>query len=179
MVLNASSVAAPAEWEMPSTASAPVAPGPLRWHHVRRPVLLLALALAALGYSFLHWVVSPVKIDGESMMPNYSDGQPVFINRVAYRSHGPQRGDVVGLRVGRDFYIKRIIGLPGERIEFRREVVVINGKPLQEPYAVKALRWALPAFELGANDYFVMGDDRTQSKLGPIRRDQIVGKSVF
>lgn len=113
------------------------------------------------------------------MAPNYDDGQPAIINRVAYFSNSPQRGDVVGLRVGEEFYIKRIIGLPGERIEFVRDTVLVNGHPLAEKYPVKPLLWKLAPACLGANDYFVMGDNRAMSKLGPVSRDLIIGKSLY
>lgn len=127
----------------------------------------------------MHWILWPVKISGESMAPNYDDGQPAIINRLAYLSNGPKRGDVVGLKVGDEFYIKRIIGLPGERIEFVRDQVLVNGRPLAESYSVKPLLWKLAPACLGANDYFVMGDNRAMSKLGPVSRDVIIGKSIY
>jgi signal peptidase I len=173
MVSDAGSIASPASWQ-PTRAGAA-----LPWFSVRRPTLYIALWICALSYAFLHWIVWPVKIDGDSMVPNYTDGQPAFINRLAYVGTNPQRGDVVGLKVGSELYIKRIIGLPGERIEFKRDVVFINGKALTESYSVRPLLWRLPPVQLGANEFFVMGDNRTMSKLGPIPRDQIIGKSMF
>jgi signal peptidase I len=150
-----------------------------RWYEVRRETLYTALVLCALSFAVSRWVLWPVKISGESMQPNYNDGQPNFINRLAYLSAAPRRGDVVGLRVGDEFYIKRIIGLPGERIEFKRDTVVVNGEPLEEHYQVKPLLWRLPAVQLGPNDYFVMGDNRTCSMLGAVKRDHVIGKALF
>ena len=63
---------------------------------IRREVLYLALSLALLGYACSRWVIMPVQISGESMAPSYEDGQPNFINKLAYRSRHPQRGDYVG-----------------------------------------------------------------------------------
>lgn len=146
---------------------------------VSRTALCVALACCVFGYMLTHWILWPVTIDGVSMAPNYDDGQPAIINRLAYLADRPRRGDVVGVRVGREFYIKRIIGLPGERIEFLRDQILVNGRPLAEPYPVKPLLWRLAPAQLGANDYFVMGDNRTASKLGPISRDRIIGKSMF
>jgi signal peptidase I len=151
----------------------------LRRPLVSRKVLLLGLFICATGYLVMHWILWPVKISGESMAPNYDDGQPAIINRLAYLSNGPQRGDVVGLRIGEEFYIKRIIGLPGERIEFVRDTVMVNGRPLPESYPVKPLLWKLAPACLGPNDYFVMGDNRSMSKLGPVPRDLILGKSLY
>jgi signal peptidase I len=149
-----------------------------RWQ-VRREILYASLTLCLLSFAVSRWVLSPVKISGESMLPNYTDGQPNFINRLAYVSAPPQRGDVVGLKVGEEFYLKRVIGLPGEKIEFKRDTVIVNGRPLEEHYQVRPLLWRLPQVKLGANEYFVMGDNRTQSMLGAVRRENIIGKALF
>lgn len=156
-----------------------VSPMRRRWHEVRRETLYLALVLCLLSFAVSRWILSPVKISGESMLPNYSDGQPNFINRLAYVSAPPQRGDVVGLQVGEEFYLKRVIGLPGEKIEFKRDTIVVNGQPLEERYHVRPLLWRLDPVQLGANEYFVMGDNRPFSILGPVRREHIIGKALF
>ncbi len=158
-----------------TTASSP-APLARRSH---RKILCVALSICAVFYVVTHWVVWPVRVNGESMAPNYDDGQRTVINRFAYLSNRPQRGDVVGLHVGSEFYIKRIIGLPGERIEFERDTVLVNGRPLKEWYPVKPLLWKLAPMQLGADDYYVMGDNRSMSKLGPVPREQIIGKAMF
>jgi signal peptidase I len=137
------------------------------------------LFVCVLSFAILRWVWWPVRISGDSMTPNYDDGQANYINRLAYLSASPRRGDVVGLRVGHDVYIKRVIGLPGEKIEFRRDIIVVNGEPLAEPYPVKPLLWRLRPVQLGENDYFVMGDNRTTSMLGAVQRTHIIGKAVF
>ena len=150
-----------------------------RWYSVRRAVLCAALLVCAASFIFSKFVLSPVKISGASMMPNYDDGQRTFINRVAYWVSTPRRGDVVGLHVGSEYLIKRVIGLPGEKIEFDRDIVVVNGQPLAEPYPVRPLLWRLAPVQLGENDYFVMGDNRTCSMLGAVRREDIIGRAVF
>lgn len=147
---------------------------------VRRQVLYLALGLALLGYTCSRWVIMPVQVSGESMAPSYEDGQPNFINKLAYRSRHPQRGDVVGLSAGRgDLQLKRIIGLPGEKVEFRRGTVVVNGEALHEPYVLHDLLWWLPSVQLGPKDYFVMGDNRRVSVLGSVPEGWIIGKAMF
>ena len=158
-----------------TTASSP----PLPARRSPRKTLCVALAICAVFYAVTHWILWPVRVNGESMAPNYDDGQPTVINRLAYFSTTPQRGDVVGLHVGAEFYIKRIIGLPGERIAFERDTVLVNGRPLKETYPVKPLLWKLAPMQLGANDYYVMGDNRAMSKLGPVRREQIIGKAMY
>jgi signal peptidase I len=185
MVLEVSSAPAPGdllvvrEEILPVKAQPVIAPVVPHLPLVSRKVLYVALAFCVFGYVVTHWILWPVKIDGQSMTPNYDDGQPAIINRLAYLASQPRRGDVVGLRVGHEFYLKRIVGLPGEHIEFHRGTVMVNGRPLKESYAVKPLLWQLAPAQLGANDYYVMGDNRTQSKLGPVTRDKIIGKSLF
>jgi signal peptidase I len=149
------------------------------WYLVRRKVLCTGLFICILGYVMMHWVFCPVKVSGESMLPNYDDGQPTVLNRLAYVADEPHRGDVVFLRVGAEIYLKRVIGLPGEKIEFHRDTIIVDGKPLKETYPVKPLLWRLPPVFLGANDYFVMGDNRQFSMLGAVRRDSIIGKAVY
>jgi signal peptidase I len=146
----------------------------------RRSALYLAFLLCLSAYVITHWVFWPVVISGDSMAPKYQDGQPNYINKLAYWTHPPQRGDVVGVEVGPDDYlIKRIIGTPGDRIEFRRGTVVVNGKALVEPYVEHPLLWWLAPVQLGPNDYFVMGDNRTYSTLGSVSKNAILGKAIF
>lgn len=149
------------------------------WYAVRRSVLCTALLLCLAGFGFNRFVMCPVRICGESMEPNYDDGQPTIINRAAYWSETPHRGDVVEVRMGNEFLLKRVIGLPGERIEFQRDTVMVNGEPLAENYPVKPLLWRLAPVQLGEDDYFVMGDNRPMSMLGAVRRENIIGKAVF
>jgi signal peptidase I len=146
----------------------------------RRGVLYTALAICFVAFAVSRWVLWPVVISGDSMAPNYDDGQPNYINKLAYWSHPPSRGDVVGVRTVKDGYlIKRIIGMPGDHIEFYRGTVIVNGTPLVEPYVHRPLLWWLKPVQLGPDDYFVMGDNRTSSMLGAVAKSDIVGKAVF
>lgn len=152
----------------------------LKWNTVRRSVLGSGLLICIFFFALSRWVLWPVQISGDSMAPNYDDGQPNYIYKLAYLSHPPERGDVVGVRVkNNEVCIKRVVGLPGERIEFRRGTIVINGKPLVEPYPVKPLIWWLRSVQLGENEYFIMGDNRTSSMLWAVSKEQIIGKAVF
>jgi signal peptidase I len=140
----------------------------------------MALTLCLAAFAMHRWVFWPVVISGDSMAPNYRDAQRNYIYKLAYLSHAPQRGDVVGVRfAGSEYLIKRIIGLPGERIDFHRGTVVVNGKPLHEPYVEHPLIWWLSSVQLGPEEYFVMGDNRTYSVLGTVAKNNIVGKAVF
>lgn len=147
---------------------------------VRRGVLYLALGICMANFALKEWVLWPVKICGESMLPNYTDGQLNYINKLAYVTDFPQRGDVVGIKLaGDEVYIKRIVGLPGERIEFVSGKVFVNGEEITEPYPVRSLLWKVPSFQLGPNDYFVMGDNRRVSLLGPVSKEHIIGRAIF
>ena len=133
-------------------------------------------------YCFFTWVLWPVKVSGESMLPNYQDGSRHFINKLAYWSAEPQRGDVVGLRAPNgEIYLKRIIGLPGERLTFEGGRIQINGDPLEEPYIENRIPPKLtpPRLKLGPDEYWVIGDNRATSVRGPVPREVIIGKLAF
>jgi len=147
---------------------------------VRFKVLFTTLLLSFFCYAFFTWILWPVKVAGESMMPNYLDGSRHFINKLAYWSDKPQRGDVVGLRArDGDILIKRVIGLPGEELTFDGGAVAINGRPLLEPYTSTRVPWTNDPVVLGPQDYYMMGDNREISVLGVVPLKRIIGKVVF
>lgn len=151
-----------------------------RSRRLRLKVLGTALLLAFLCYAFFTWVFWPVKVTGDSMLPNFLNGSRHFIFKLAYWSGQPRRGDVIGMYfTNGDVYIKRIIGLPGEEISFVDGGVAINGKPLREPYLRSKVPWELNSVTLGEDDYFVMGDNRATSWLGLVSLPRIIGKVVY
>jgi signal peptidase I len=114
------------------------------------------------------------------MLPAYRNGTRNLINKLAYWSHEPRRGDVVALRkASGEVWIKRIIGLPGETVELREGKVVINGEPLDEPYINSPIPWSPKPITLEPDEYYVFGDNRATSAFGRVRRDHIIGKVVF
>ena len=158
------------------------APEKLTWTspRLRLRVLFTTFLFAFVCYGFFNWVLWPVKVSGTSMLPNYQDGSRHFINKLAYWSAKPQRGDVVGVQAENgDTYIKRIIGLPGERLTFDGGVVAINGVPLREAYIETRVPWPVKPITLGPNDYYVMGDNRAVSVLGPVPSERVIGKVVL
>lgn len=142
--------------------------------------IALLLAAAALGLLVHRFLVCFVIISGDSMAPNFAEGQPCLINRL---TGSPARGDVVVLHDGEAEAIKRVVGLPNESICFQRGKVYVNGRELAEPY-LSAQAKTYPVFQvrftLGNSDYFVMGDNRGRSAdsrvYGPIRRSAIHGR---
>jgi signal peptidase I len=150
----------------------------------RRPLrtLLRACGVAAVAFLLFRVLLVPIRVTGHSMEPTYRDGRVNFLNRCAYVRQGPQRGDVVGVQLedSRLVLLKRVLGLPGEQVAVLDGRVAINGRVLAEPYVkgVGELRSHESAL-LGAQQYFIIGDNRGVSAYGVVRRGQIKGKVLF
>ena len=150
----------------------------------RRPknTLIRIAVLAATCFVTFKFVLLPIRIDGISMLPTYHSGQVNCINRLAYLRHEPQRGDIVSVRFAGHsvMLMKRIIGLPGETVSFREGQAYINGKLLAEPYVKTACDWEAGPFECTANEFYVVGDNRSMPfelhTKGRAERERIVGK---
>jgi signal peptidase I len=153
-------------------------------------VVLLAVILY-IGISF---AVQTVHVEGLSMFATLDDNDYLIANKIDYRLHAPQRGDIIILRPPNNNstdFIKRVIALPGERLLIRDGVVYINGHRLIEPYLPEAWvvfnNWPAIGSSSGTvippNQYFVMGDNRNKSQdsryFGPIGRDRIDGRAWF
>ncbi|MEX2160130.1 MAG: signal peptidase I [Dehalococcoidia bacterium] len=127
-----------------------------------------------------------VVMEGQSMFPTLSDGDRVDVQE--YGTDTPRRGDVIVFHPRTEsgepsdrLFLKRIIGLPGETIEIRNEVVLVDGEPLQEPYINEPTAGTFDRFEVPSDEYFVLGDNRNNSSdsrsyLG-IPEDYIVGRA--
>ena len=170
------------------SASQPAPQGALRsgWQRFllgRRPLVtfIRALVLAVACFVVFKFFLIPIRVTGNSMSPTYRNGGINLVNRMAYRHHPPQRGDVVAIRTSGEsvLIMKRIIGLPGELLSVRRNRVLINGRELDEPYLVERADWARGSRRLGPDEYFVAGDNREISDFGPVSPDRIVGKVLF
>jgi len=112
---------------------------------------------------------SHITMAGESMAPALHNGQVLNIDRQAYRRHAPRRGDIVvfeGTVVGfqNHYLIKRVIGLPGERINVHRHSVFINGRRLSEPYIRAPAMYFFQPHRVPTAAYFVLGDNRNNSE---------------
>jgi signal peptidase I len=143
------------------------------------------VVLVAVCWFLYSFVVFPIRITGISMLPNYPDKSLNLVNRLAYIRHEPQRGDVVSIRLTGPhvLFMKRIIGLPGETVEFVSGRVLINGKILIEPYEKMSCDWNRPPVTLAADEYFFVGDNRTMPledhEHGVKKRIYIVGKVLL
>lgn len=147
--------------------------------------LFISLAISAFIIIFLY---QPVKVEGTSMMPSLDDQERIFVNKYVYRLEPIQRGDIVVFRYPRDTsksFIKRVIGLAGDRIRIDSGEVFVNGEELDEDYvpAAYADQRSYPETVVPPNSYFVLGDHRTMSNdsrdFGPVNVGFIYGKAVF
>lgn len=123
------------------------------------------------------------------MRPTLSDGDNLIVDKLSYRFSDPERFDIIVFpyQYQEDtYYIKRIIGMPGETVQVIDGMIYINGELLEENYGSEVMLYAGAAsepLELGADEYFVLGDNRNNSSdsrdpsVGNIRRDQIIGKA--
>lgn len=150
-----------------------------------RFTLIRAGVLALTAFIVFKFILLPVRVTGGSMEPTYRNRSINFINQLAYRSQEPQRGDVVGVRfAGRHvMLLKRVVGRPGELIGFSNGRVTVNGQPLDEPYVKLPADWNRYPVQLGPNDYFVVGDNRSMPMenhtFGICARERILGKILL
>jgi signal peptidase I len=150
----------------------------------RRPARTLARLIVLILVSFVlfKFLFLPIRVVGNSMAPTYHNGRINFINRLAFRWHGPKRGDVVSVQLDKSrlVLLKRVVGLPGERIALRAGRVVVNGRTLDEPYAnVAGSPPSQSEIVLGPDEYFVIGDNRDISDYGSVHQHELIGKVVF
>ena len=149
--------------------------------------LLFSVVLAVIVILFLY---QPVKVEGTSMMPTLDDQERIFINKFVYRFHFEKidRGDTVVFWFPGDpskSYIKRVIGMPGDRVEVRDGSVIVNGTALEEDYVPQEYRdqSEMRPTTVGPDEYFVLGDHRSSSNdsrtWGMVPRRYIYGKAVF
>lgn len=154
-------------------------------------VVVVALAIIIPVKQFLF---QPFSVKGASMEPNYYDNEYLIVNEIGYRFHEPERGDVVVLRYPRDpsqFFIKRIVGLPGETIEVGQGTVTVTNDANPQGFVLNEDAY-LPVgtttsgnvrVTLTEKQYYVLGDNRSSSldsrsaSLGPITRSDIVGEA--
>jgi len=138
-----------------------------------------------------YFLIKPFYVNGASMEPNYHNHEYLIIDEISYRLNPPKRGEVVVFKYPenpKEFFIKRIIGLPGERVVITGGDVFIynsknlNGIKIQEPYLEKDLKTAGNIDTvLDEDEYFVLGDNRNSSldsrRFGALKKNEIIGKT--
>jgi signal peptidase I len=150
-----------------------------------RRTLVRVLVLAFLSFVIFKWILIPIRAEGISMEPTYRSGSLNLVNRLAYQYRIPQRGDIIAIKLAGPhvLYIKRIIGLPGERLAIERGQVYINGAPLTESYVKNRRGWDVPEVALTSREYFVIGDNRgmraADHDFGRVDVSRILGRVIF
>ncbi len=151
-------------------------------------VVVTALAFFVVVYLFLF---QPHQVKGNSMYPNFYDKEYLLTDKVSYRFGEPERGDVIIFKAPRNEeyeYIKRIIGLPNEKVMISEGHVFVNNQQLNEAYLPPSYQTRAGTFasenqiiSLGGSEYFVLGDNRSHSSdsrdWGPVPEENIIGKT--
>jgi len=151
-------------------------------------ILKIVIIALVIVIPIRYFLFQPFIVKGQSMEPNFEDSNYLIVDELSYRFRDPQRGEVVVFRYPRNVsqrFIKRIIGLPGEKIEIEAGVVMVNGKILDEseyfPSGVQTL--GNIQISLDENEYFVLGDNRISSfdsrQWGTLPRKNIIGRVYF
>lgn len=152
--------------------------------------VMLVLSLSAL---LRHFVIQRTLVDGHSMESSLNDKDQLWIDKISYRIKTPKRFDIIVFPYKYDketYYIKRIIGLPGESVRIQGNTIYINGEPLEENFGKEAMDEdtegiAKEEILLSEDEYFVLGDNRNHSTdsrsedVGPVKRTEIIGRAFF
>ncbi len=153
-----------------------------------KDLFTLAFLIVVVVIPIRIFVISPFVVDGESMHPTFENLDYLIVDEAVYDFKAPARGDVIVFRYPKNpsiFYIKRVIGLPGETVSIDHGVVSITNAvgltfPLDEPYIVNEDATYTKKVSLGAGEYFVMGDNRPNSSdsrvWGVLPRQNIIGR---
>ena len=147
--------------------------------------ILETLLLSLVLFAVINAISARIRVDGFSMEPTLKSGEFVIVNKLAYKLGNPILGDVIVFHYPRDpdqEYIKRVIGVPGDRIQISNGQVTINDVPIEEPYIAAApnyqSEWTVPEESL-----FVLGDNRNNSSdshnWGPVPMENVIGKAFF
>lgn len=128
------------------------------------------------------YIFTPVIVNGDSMLNTLHDNDIMILNKIDIRLNGIDRFDIVVIKTGKTKIIKRVIGLPGETVEYKDNKLYINGKKIKDNYG-SDITYDFDLVKVPNNFYFVLGDNRTDSidsrMLGPISKDDILGHATF
>ena len=159
------------------------------WKREILSTVLYLLAVVALTFLFVKFVGQRTHVNGDSMNVTLEDGDNLIVDKLSYRFKDPERYDIIVFPYRyqeKTYYIKRIIGLPGETVQIIDGMVYIDGELLPESYGKEVMEYAgiaSESIELAEDEYFVLGDNRNNSSdsrdpsVGNVHKDQIIGKA--
>jgi signal peptidase I, bacterial type len=146
--------------------------------------LLYIGAALIITFFTVRFVGQRTRVKGSSMETVLSNKDNLVVDKISYVFTDPKRFDIIVFPQGQDYYIKRIMGLPGETIQVIEGYLYVNGSLLDEDYGNEVMKMADLAKEeivLGEEEYFVLGDNRNNStdsrRIGPIHKEKILGKA--
>ncbi len=158
--------------------------------NVIKETIIYAIVAAAIVFPIRFWIAQPFVVNGPSMDSTFHDGEYLIVDQISYRFNEPERGDVLIFKYPENpskYFIKRLIGLPGETVVVRNDVVTIinkdhpEGVTLSEPY-INSKSFITKTLTLGPEEYFVMGDNRGVSSdsrvWGALPREDLVGRPI-
>lgn len=149
-----------------------------KWEFILKECIpyIITILLVILVKKF---IVSPIKVNGDSMNDTLQDGDIMILDIVGYRFSKIKRFDIVVVDRGKEYIIKRVIGLPGETIEYKDNELYVDGKKIEDQYGSD--RTEDFTVKVPKDSYFVLGDNRTNSLdsryFGPFRRNKILGRT--
>ena len=154
-------------------------------------MLMYMAFILVLTFFVVRYVGQRTQVDGQSMESTLYDGDNLIVDKITYRFRDPQRFDIIVFPFQykeNTYYIKRIIGLPGETVQILDGDIYINGEILEENYGKETMvssGRAVNEIELGEDEYFVLGDNRNHSEdsrfedVGNIKRSDIIGRAFI
>lgn len=147
--------------------------------------VLETLFISAVLFLAINAISARIRVDGFSMEPSLHSGEFVIVNKLGYKFGSPERGDVIVFHFPRDpeqEYIKRVIGLPGDKVVVAGQQVQVNGVVLDEPYILQPPKYT-GTWEVPEGHLFVLGDNRNNSSdshnWGLVPLDYVVGKALI
>lgn len=179
-------------WEKETDLDTLQSTAELKSEHPLAEIVRFALIAILIVVPVRMFIAQPFIVSGESMVDTFQSGEYLIVDQVTYYFEQPKRGEVIIFRYPRDpskFFIKRVIGLPGETVQITDGTVVIfneenpNGFALNEPY-IEPMPEAPPLTEtLGDREFFVMGDNRSRSSdsraWGVLQEERIIGRALL
>lgn len=147
--------------------------------------IMIGIVLAIILNKF---IIMNARIPSGSMLNTVDDPSNIIISRLSYKMNDPQRGDIIAFHFPDNetvFFLKRIIGTPGDTVEGIDGVVYINGEPIDEPYVKEKWTGDFGPYKVPDDCYFAMGDNRNNSYDSRywdhtfVKREEIMGKAIF